>query len=76
MRRRLPAHFHAALEIHAPLKGSQIYSSVLELVEFYNIQINMVFPPLNAPLLIEKHLSELGLPSKPPHALNLTSTDQ
>jgi len=64
MRRRLPAHFHAALEIHTPLKGSQIYSAVLELIEFYNIQINMVFPPLNAPLLIEKHVRDLGLPSK------------
>ena len=66
MKRRLPGHFHAALEIHAPLKGSRIYSTVLELIEFYNIQINMVFPALNAPLLIERHIRELGLPSKPP----------
>ncbi|KAH8597253.1 hypothetical protein B0O99DRAFT_618376 [Bisporella sp. PMI_857] len=62
MRRRLPAHYHAALEIHTPLRGSAIYGSVLELIEFYNIHVNLIFPPLNAPLLIEKHIQNLCLP--------------
>jgi len=64
MRSRLPAHFHYALEIHAPLKGSAIYSSVTELVEFYHLHFEMVFPALNTPLLLIKHMKDLGLPSK------------
>lgn len=63
MRSRLPAHFHLALETRGLLKGSSIYTTVLERVEFYHLQFEMVFPPLNAPLLIFKHVRDLGLPS-------------
>ena len=61
---RLPAHFHSALEIRSPLKGTSIYGAILEMVEFYHIHFEMVFPPLNSPLLIFKHVRDLGLPSK------------
>jgi RNA polymerase I-specific transcription initiation factor RRN7 len=63
MRVRLPSHFHAALEIRATLKPSAIQGAVLELVEFYNFHFGMVFPSLNAPLLIFRHVRDLGLPS-------------
>lgn len=62
MRLRLPGQFQHALELRTQLKGSSIYNSVLEMVEFYNIQFEMVFPPLNFPLLIYKHMTDLGLP--------------
>lgn len=64
MRTKLPAHFHSALEIHAPLMGSAIYFAVMELVEFYNLHFEMVFPALNLPLLLFKHMGNLRLPSK------------
>jgi RNA polymerase I-specific transcription initiation factor RRN7 len=60
----MPAHFHSALEIRAPLKGVSIYSAVMELVEFYHLHFEMIFPPLNSPLLLFKHMKELALPSK------------
>ncbi|PSS25675.1 hypothetical protein M430DRAFT_48107 [Amorphotheca resinae ATCC 22711] len=59
---RLPAHYHAALQIRAPLKGTTLHSTVLDLVQFYHAQFEMVFPPLNSPLLIFKHVRDLGLP--------------
>ncbi|RDL33685.1 Ubiquitin-like protein [Venustampulla echinocandica] len=62
MRNRLPAQHYSALEIRAPLKGSSIHGVVLELVEFYNRQFDMEFPSLNSPLLIFKHVRDLGLP--------------
>jgi hypothetical protein len=62
MRSKLPAHFYSALEIRAPLKGAALHGTTLELVRFYNLQFEMVFPPLNSPLLIYKHVRDLGLP--------------
>lgn len=53
-----------AFDIRAPLKGEVLHNSVLELVEFYNTQLNMIFPPVNYPLIMYKHIRDLGLPSK------------
>lgn len=64
MRAKLPGHFHYALEMKSVLKGSNLYSTVLELIEFYNAQFEMLCPPLNAPLLLFKHVKDLGLPGK------------
>ncbi|KAL3428383.1 hypothetical protein PVAG01_01892 [Phlyctema vagabunda] len=64
MRNRLPPHFHIALEIHSQLKGADLQGAVLELVEFYNLYLEMVFPPLNIPPLLYKHLRDLALPRK------------
>jgi RNA polymerase I-specific transcription initiation factor RRN7 len=61
MRSKLPGHFFSALEIRAPLKGGTLYSAALDLVEFYNLHFEMV---LNYPLLIFKHIRDLGLPGK------------
>ncbi len=62
MRSKLPAHFHSALEIRAPLKGAALYRSTLNLVGFYGLQFEMVFPPLNIPLLLFKYMKKLCLP--------------
>lgn len=64
MRLRLPSQFHAALETRAILKGANLHGAVLEMVEFYNNYLDMVFPPLNVPLLLYKHVRDLALPRK------------
>lgn len=65
MRSKLPGYFYSALEIRAPLNGAKLGGTVLELVEFYNLHFEMVFPRLNYPLLLFKHVRDLGLPRKP-----------
>lgn len=64
MRRKLPSHMIVAFDIRAPLKGEVLHSSVLELVEFYNTELNMIFPSVNYPLVMYKHIRDLGLPSR------------
>lgn len=60
----MPPHYHAALQVRAPLKEATLYGTVLELVDFYHAQFEMIFPPLNSSLLLFKHVRDLGLPSK------------
>ncbi len=64
MRSKLPGYFYSALEIRAPLNGAKLDGTVLELIVFYNLHFEMVFPPLNYPLLLFKHVSDLGLPRR------------
>lgn len=64
MRIKLPGQFHTALEMKSVLKGSRLYNAVLGLVEFYAFHFEMVCPPLNAPLILFKHIKDLGLPGK------------
>ena len=64
MRSRLPPSLASALEIHAELKGAMLHRRVLELVEYFYTEFEMTFPPLNYPLLIYKHMKDLGLPGK------------
>ncbi|PQE21381.1 hypothetical protein CJF30_00008263 [Rutstroemia sp. NJR-2017a BBW] len=62
MKVRLPAHYHSALEIHSPLNAYRVHQSVLEMITFYNVSFEMVFPPLNHRLLLYKFTRDLGLP--------------
>ncbi|PQE33260.1 hypothetical protein CJF32_00003798 [Rutstroemia sp. NJR-2017a WRK4] len=62
MKARLPAHYHSALEIHSPLNAYRVHQSVLEMITFYNVSFEMVFPPLNHRLLLYKFTRDLGLP--------------
>jgi RNA polymerase I-specific transcription initiation factor RRN7 len=62
MRVKLPGSYQGALEIRTPLKGSSLYRTASELIGFYHAQFEMVFPPLNCPLLIYIHIRDLGLP--------------
>lgn len=64
MRVKLPGHFHAALEMKSVLRVSTLYGIVLDLIRFYAVQFEMVCPPLNAPVLLFKHIRDLGLPGK------------
>ncbi|PBP26167.1 RNA polymerase I specific transcription initiation factor Rrn7 [Diplocarpon rosae] len=62
MRSKLPAHYHSALEIRAPLNGVALYGIVLKLVEFYSVEFDMDFPTLNTPLLTYRYMRDLSLP--------------
>ncbi|KAH7314046.1 RNA polymerase I-specific transcription initiation factor-like protein rrn7 [Rhexocercosporidium sp. MPI-PUGE-AT-0058] len=62
MRSKIPAHFHAALEIKAPLDGAKLHMSVASLAEFYNLEFDMEFPRPNVPLLTFRFMTDLCLP--------------
>jgi len=62
MRVHLPSHFYSALETRTLLQGADIHQAVSRLIEFYNSHFEMIFPPLNAPLVMFKHIRDLGLP--------------
>jgi RNA polymerase I-specific transcription initiation factor RRN7 len=64
MRSKLPPHFHSALETSAPMKEVALHGTVLELVEFFFLQFEMIFPPLNISLFLFKHVRDLALPGK------------
>lgn len=58
----MPPAFHNSLELKAPLKGYTLHQTVGELIVFFGIHFEMVCPPLNTPLLLYKHIHDLGLP--------------
>ncbi len=62
MRAKLPQYYHSALEIKAPLKQSRFHETVLELVEFFHLHFEIVFPSLNFPLLVFDYMRDLSLP--------------
>ncbi|CZS92264.1 related to polymerase I core factor (CF) subunit [Rhynchosporium agropyri] len=61
MRSKLPAHFHAALEIRAPLQGAKLHRGIASLAAFYNKEYNMEFK-VNIPLLTYRFMKDLCLP--------------
>ena len=64
MRARLPGPLHSSLEIREPLKGEALHKAVSKLIQFYHLEFEMIFPALNFPLLLFKHMRNLALPRK------------
>lgn len=64
MRLRLPQHLTTSFEIRAPLKGDSLNRSVLQLVRFFAKEFELVVPPINAPVLLYKHVRDLALPGR------------
>jgi len=64
MRDRLPAHYFAALESRSALKRGGLQKAVLELVILFKQRFEIVFPPLNAPLIFFKYVRDICLPRK------------
>jgi len=64
MRIRLPQHLATAFEVRTPLKGDSLNKSVVQLVGFFGKEFELVFPPLNTPVLLYKHLRDLSLPGE------------
>jgi RNA polymerase I-specific transcription initiation factor RRN7 len=60
---RLPGSYHRALLVkHTSFQGGELHQAVLELILEYHLNYDMVFPPLNTPLLLLHYLRELALP--------------
>lgn len=65
MTARLPGSYHRALKVkNTSFRGGELHQAVLELVLDYHLNYEMVFPPLNTPLLLLHYLRELALPGK------------
>jgi RNA polymerase I-specific transcription initiation factor RRN7 len=64
MRARLPAFYLVALDSRSPLKRDDLQRCSVELTIAFKQQFDLVFPPLNAPLLSFKFVRDLGLPRK------------
>lgn len=79
---RLPGAYNRALKVsHTSFWGGELHQAVLELVLEYHLNYEMVFPPLNTPLLLLRYLRELALPGmfttfRSPYARQLTSFQQ
>lgn len=62
---RLPGSYHRALTVkHTSFQGGELHQAVLELILEYHLNYDMVFPPLNTPLLLLHYLRELALPAE------------
>lgn len=64
MRLHLPARFLTALETKSTLKRGRIQKVVMEMAIRFRTNFELVLPPLNAPLVMFKHVKELCLPRK------------
>lgn len=63
MTSRLPGSYNRALKVkHASFQGGELHQAVVELILEYHLNYDMVFPPLNMPLLLLHYLRELALP--------------
>ena len=51
------------LDLQSPLELDHLRKSIHNLSLFYTHHFTLVFPPLNAPLLLYKHIRNLSLPS-------------
>lgn len=62
---RLPGSYQRALLVKkASLQGGELHQAVLELVLEYHLNYEMVFPPVNVPLLVFHYVRELALPGE------------
>lgn len=62
---RLPGPYHRALTVqHSSFQGGELHQAVLDLVLEYHLNYKMVFPELNAPLVLLEYLRELALPGE------------
>lgn len=65
MTARLPGSYHTALKVkNTSFRGGELHQAILELVLDYHLNYEIVFPPLNTPLLLLHWLRELALPGK------------
>lgn len=62
MREALPPHLTRSLEVRSVLSGRTFNKAVLQLVRFFHKEFDMVFPPITTPVLLYKHVRDLGLP--------------
>lgn len=76
MRIKLPNQYHTALGVRAPFNGNTFHKTILSQIDFFHSEFDMVFPPLNVPFLLYKHIRDLGLPGKVPPRVENTVSDK
>jgi RNA polymerase I-specific transcription initiation factor RRN7 len=62
MRDRLPANYHAVLDPNSLLSLKRFYSTLVDLQVGFEKESGILWPPLNAPLLLFHYLKKLALP--------------
>jgi RNA polymerase I-specific transcription initiation factor RRN7 len=62
VRDRMPAEYHRALQIRDHIKPGQLPASAQELIVAFNLQFEIVFPPLNCVPILARYIKELALP--------------
>lgn len=62
MRDKLPQTYLSILETKTIMKAEQLHHAVRELVFLYDREFGVIFPPLNAPLILFKYIKYLSLP--------------
>ncbi|RJE17793.1 transcription initiation factor RRN7 [Aspergillus sclerotialis] len=62
MRDKLPSTFVAILETKRLVKPEQLHTAVQDMILFYHRKFNMMFPPLNWPLILFQYIKRLALP--------------
>lgn len=76
MRIKLPQQYHTALGVRAPFNGNTFHRTILSQIDYFHIEFDMVFPPLNVPLLLFKHVRDLGLPGNVPSQFEYSASNK
>ncbi|KAF2684016.1 hypothetical protein K458DRAFT_487550 [Lentithecium fluviatile CBS 122367] len=62
MRDRLPANYHAILDPNSLLSLGRFCSTLMDVQVGFEREFGILWPPLNAPVLLFRYLQELALP--------------
>jgi RNA polymerase I-specific transcription initiation factor RRN7 len=62
MRERLPAYYHVALDPNSLLSLERFYATLIDLEVGFEREFGVLWPSLNAPLLVWRFIKELALP--------------
>jgi hypothetical protein len=65
MRARLPGQYHGAFEARTILPEGHLYFRISKLMVSLNDRHELVFPPVNAPLITFTQVKSLCLPREP-----------
>lgn len=69
VKERLPPELMLALDTTTALEPDDLRKAIHELIIYYNHHFGIIFPPLNAPLLLFRHMKDLSLPSSVFHTV-------
>lgn len=64
MRSHLPPKYYSALETRSPLKSGRLQKCIQELIVSFKTNFDVIFPPLNTPLVMFKYVKKLCLPRR------------
>lgn len=64
MKSHLPPKYYSALETRSSLRRGRLQQCIGEMIQNFTTNFNILFPPLNTPLIIFQFVKELCLPCK------------